>query len=552
MKKTKLYTALLSLTVSMQVSALGLGELVISSSLNQPFDAEIEILDIGSLPLSEIKANLASVAEYERVGLEQTFISNELTFLVTKNKQDRPIIKIASSERISEPFIQILINVAWAKGQINREYTVLLDPPDYDLIVQKSKHLVRHKSPHKHGVIDKPVYEVVEHDISANAKQVEQPIVKNEITRISSNDQVVLDSVLPPVPTIKQSEYFLPQIGSFLSAVDDLNPYVQRKISAPTKAVSRLKAQMDVTRSAIDSIHESNALLKEQLHVMQEQNKQLIAQLKSRDLKMEKLNEQVTLLMRRQGIAGQGVQSGEERASHETLLWIFILLGIAGGAYFAWVRWGGQWNFDYQQFIRLIPNIRRASKDTLSEAVAMKPKPSDTEPKHSTEIVPEVIAPSHSHETQSPDLVYKSMSENKQIINAESKEDVLAETGQTEVSEVSSSTVQPMPSFDNLSTELNETATPQEQDDKSQEIVAEQATVENLEQNHIIEFTTDSTAEPEVPVKSHVALDTLLSLAQTYLDMDDKEAARQSLQDVLLHGSAEQKKAAQLLMDKLA
>src|SRR5882762_7617060 len=43
----------------------------------------------------------------------------------------RQMLKLKSTEAISEPFITLLVEVSWARGHLVREYTMLLDPPVY-------------------------------------------------------------------------------------------------------------------------------------------------------------------------------------------------------------------------------------------------------------------------------------------------------------------------------------------------------------------------------------------------------------------------------------
>jgi pilus assembly protein FimV len=52
-------------------------------------------------------------------------------------------------------------------------------------------------------------------------------------------------------------------------------------------------------------------------------------------------------------------------------------------------------------------------------------------------------------------------------------------------------------------------------------------------------------------VKSEKNLQTLLDLSETYISMEDYEAARESLNEVLEQGSDKQKQKAQQLLDKL-
>ena len=39
------------------------------------------------------------------------------------------VLRIKSTETVTEPFLTLLIEASWARGRLVREYTVLLDPP---------------------------------------------------------------------------------------------------------------------------------------------------------------------------------------------------------------------------------------------------------------------------------------------------------------------------------------------------------------------------------------------------------------------------------------
>ncbi len=124
--------------LAQQSFALGLGELKVYSYLNQKSKAEIPIIGLGSLPLSELKVNLADLSEFERIGMDRPYFLSTLKFSV-KRKRGGPVIEISSDKRINEPYLQFLIDIAWSNGQLYRAYTVLLDPPGYIKPVEKKK-----------------------------------------------------------------------------------------------------------------------------------------------------------------------------------------------------------------------------------------------------------------------------------------------------------------------------------------------------------------------------------------------------------------------------
>ena len=110
------------------VFAFGLGEIEIHSALNQPMDAEIELVGFNASEIDEVKVSLASQQMFERVGVPRPFILTRLKFTPAMSA-GKPIIRVTSTEAIREPFLTFLIDVRWSKGKLLREYTVLLDPP---------------------------------------------------------------------------------------------------------------------------------------------------------------------------------------------------------------------------------------------------------------------------------------------------------------------------------------------------------------------------------------------------------------------------------------
>lgn len=114
-------------TLSSQLLALGLGELNLKSALNQPLQAEIELIDASGLTHWEIKPSLASAADFERAGVDRLFFFSNMTFRVEENR-----ILVSSREPVTEPFLNFLVEVNWPAGRMLREYTVLLDPPTFD------------------------------------------------------------------------------------------------------------------------------------------------------------------------------------------------------------------------------------------------------------------------------------------------------------------------------------------------------------------------------------------------------------------------------------
>jgi len=111
--------------------ALGLGEIHLNSSLNEPMNAEIDLIAATPDELAALRATLAGRDAFTRYGIDRPPFLSTLTFKVGKGKDGRDALLVHSTDAIPEPFVTFLVEVNWARGRLMREYTVLLDPPVY-------------------------------------------------------------------------------------------------------------------------------------------------------------------------------------------------------------------------------------------------------------------------------------------------------------------------------------------------------------------------------------------------------------------------------------
>ena len=128
-QQLSLACAFILLVASGSVFGLGLGKLELGSALNQQFEAEIELTNVGQLTIDEVLPNLASQDDFARVGVERNDILTDLRFKVVANSQGKFVLKVTSTRPIIEPFLNFIVEVLWPSGRILREYIVLLDPP---------------------------------------------------------------------------------------------------------------------------------------------------------------------------------------------------------------------------------------------------------------------------------------------------------------------------------------------------------------------------------------------------------------------------------------
>lgn len=114
-----------------QASALGVGDITLHSALNQPLDADIELLDVGDLGADEIEVRLAGADVFAAAGVERLQFLNELRFSPVLQGRGGNRIHVSSSRPVQESYLNFLVEVARPNGRIVREFTVLLDPLGY-------------------------------------------------------------------------------------------------------------------------------------------------------------------------------------------------------------------------------------------------------------------------------------------------------------------------------------------------------------------------------------------------------------------------------------
>jgi pilus assembly protein FimV len=112
--------------------ALGLGEAHVTSALNQPLNATIEMLAAAPEDLKDLTVALAPRDVFERQGIDRPAFLNDLAFKVSRNARGEPQVEVHSAVPVTEPFLTFLIAIDWPRGHLVREYTLLLDPPVFE------------------------------------------------------------------------------------------------------------------------------------------------------------------------------------------------------------------------------------------------------------------------------------------------------------------------------------------------------------------------------------------------------------------------------------
>ena len=108
--------------------ALGLGDISLHSALNQPLEADIELIQANDLTADEVRVRLASSEDFERSGVDRFMFLNDLRFspIMRNGKQ---LIRVVSSKPVREPYLNFIVELSRPGGNLLREYTLLIDPP---------------------------------------------------------------------------------------------------------------------------------------------------------------------------------------------------------------------------------------------------------------------------------------------------------------------------------------------------------------------------------------------------------------------------------------
>jgi len=110
--------------------AIGLGGINVQSRMGQPFSADIELINVTRDDLAALKVNLAPPAAYEAANLRFDPALNSLRLSVERRPNGTPYIRATSLRRVSEPYLDVLVELTSQDGKLQRAYAALLDMPD--------------------------------------------------------------------------------------------------------------------------------------------------------------------------------------------------------------------------------------------------------------------------------------------------------------------------------------------------------------------------------------------------------------------------------------
>ncbi|MCL6268687.1 hypothetical protein M3P05_01800 [Sansalvadorimonas sp. 2012CJ34-2] len=184
---------------------LGLGEIRLNSSLNQPLNARIDLVEIRELSEIEILPNLATRADFERAEVARPYFLSTLRFKTVADEKGKLYIQVSSDKPVIEPFLNFLVEVHWPNGRLLREYTLLLDPPSFSSEVfdaaksEPKPDPIEQVTEESVTVVDElPVEAVPEQAVDLDIDAQEEPAVEAEL------DELVEPEELPVVEELTE------------------------------------------------------------------------------------------------------------------------------------------------------------------------------------------------------------------------------------------------------------------------------------------------------------------------------------------------------------
>lgn len=113
----------------MEASALALGRITVLSTLGEPLRAEIELAEINAAEAVSLQTKIASPNAFKAAGVEFSPALLGVSITLQQRVDGRSYLRLVGNRTVSEPFVDLLIEVNSSAGRISRDYTLLFDPP---------------------------------------------------------------------------------------------------------------------------------------------------------------------------------------------------------------------------------------------------------------------------------------------------------------------------------------------------------------------------------------------------------------------------------------
>jgi len=234
MPKNWVAVALMGLLFQAAVAnAVGLGRLTVLSRLGQPFAAEIDLINVSKDDLSSLRVNLATPTAYQAANLRFDPVLNALRLTVERRDNGTPYIRATSARRMTEPYLDLLVELNSQDSKLQRGYAALLDLPT----VTESATVTPAAAVAAPATAPVPEKELTPARAPRSSRPPRQPVVKD------APSAVVPAPAIPP-PALKPVEPAKPEQAAPATQKSEPDAVEVRKAEAPEppKAVASVPA----------------------------------------------------------------------------------------------------------------------------------------------------------------------------------------------------------------------------------------------------------------------------------------------------------------------
>jgi FimV-like protein len=140
--RLKILQIIFSLVIGLiagSAQSIGLGKLSANSVLGEPLHITIPLLSVSPAQLEELTVGLASAAVYATLDWPYPQTAGEMKFEVESYTEGEATIFVTTESHISQTILPLVIQVTWpGGGQLQRDFMVLLDPPEYVIALSEA------------------------------------------------------------------------------------------------------------------------------------------------------------------------------------------------------------------------------------------------------------------------------------------------------------------------------------------------------------------------------------------------------------------------------
>jgi len=126
LKKTLVSIAVAGTLSITSVHALELGELTAISKADEPFKAEIQLLDVNALTVKDVRIRLGSESEFRQAEIIPNRILSRLRFNVRQPSKGKLIVDVISKTKLDVENLDFVLSARWPSGKVVRGYKVPL------------------------------------------------------------------------------------------------------------------------------------------------------------------------------------------------------------------------------------------------------------------------------------------------------------------------------------------------------------------------------------------------------------------------------------------